>query len=172
MTERWTEKYCKRCDSIKKANAFHLDHTGRSSSGLSCYCKECHRSLGKKYLSTDRGRHLNSVRYKKYRSDPGNEDRRRLLNRLRYHKMRGEILSAYGGCCRSCGCSDPRVLCIDHVKGDGKQDRNKHSPPDMLRRIIKGGFPDTYQILCRNCNWIKLHENRENPLYVSFKETG
>lgn len=52
-----------------------------------------------------------------------------------------------GGKCLHCGYSDHRALQIDHVNGNGRLDRSSETK-------IKSN-PDSYQLLCANCNWIK-----------------
>jgi len=59
------------------------------------------------------------------------------------------------------GCSDLHCLQIDHVKSDGAKDRAAYSQNQIYRRILSGKFDDCYQLLCANCNWRKVHENRE-----------
>ena len=65
---------------------------------------------------------------------------------------------------------DRRCLQIDHVNGGGckehKKTRNGFSYYLKVLNHIKSGGKD-YQLLCANCNWIKVHVNKENtqPLY-------
>jgi hypothetical protein len=58
------------------------------------------------------------------------------------------------------GCTDRRCLQIDHINGGGKKDRKGGGGRYcMYRKILKDSTG--YQILCANCNWIKLTVNRE-----------
>jgi hypothetical protein len=87
-------------------------------------------------------------------------------------KVRASVLAYLGNKCnnKACrwlnpsgvlGCSDPQCLQIDHVRGDGSKDRARYSQNQIYRRILSGKFDKHYQLLCANCNWRKLHENRE-----------
>lgn len=73
----------------------------------------------------------------------------------RYNNKRKEkILKHYGGKCASCGETTPEFLCIDHINNDGNIERKKLGlrGGNLYGHIIKNNFPDTYQILCFNCN--------------------
>lgn len=75
--------------------------------------------------------------------------------------LRKSVLEKYGNCCSRCGFSDVRALHIDHVNGDGAQERRGN--PGRSRRVsfLRRVLEDTtgaYQILCANCNYIKAHE--------------
>ncbi len=69
-------------------------------------------------------------------------------------ELRGQILVAYGGRCKCCGESEPLFLNIDHVNNDGAQERRagKSRGISFYRRVVQSGFPNTYQLLCFNCN--------------------
>jgi 5-methylcytosine-specific restriction endonuclease McrA len=77
--------------------------------------------------------------------------------RLRYHshglskaEIREKVLSAYGAACACCGETLERVLTIDHVTPCGKR-RNR----SIWRQVLTEGCPDSYQVLCYNCNQAK-----------------
>lgn len=55
--------------------------------------------------------------------------------------------------CLWCKIGDLRVLELDHINDDGKLDRSIHG--DIVRWVTRNNFPEGYQVLCRNCNWIK-----------------
>ena len=56
--------------------------------------------------------------------------------------------------CACCGETNKRLLTIDHIHGDGKQHRQKIGK-NIYRWIIQNNFPEGFQILCMNCNFIK-----------------
>jgi len=58
--------------------------------------------------------------------------------------------------CVKCGFSDIRALSIDHIDGKG----NLHKE-FSYRWLIKNNYPEGYQTLCMNCQWIKRHTNNE-----------
>jgi hypothetical protein len=80
------------------------------------------------------------------------------------NKVRLEIIRLLGNKCSKCGFSDIRALEIDHVKGNGKAEREKFkSVIDNYRYIlskVETGSKE-YQCLCANCNRIKMVENGE-----------
>ena len=72
-------------------------------------------------------------------------------------RKRTEVIKFLGSRCVHCGFSDPRALQVDHVRGNGSQDR--HTSENYLKAIH--AQPEAYQLLCANCNWIKRAENHE-----------
>ena len=97
-----------------------------------------------------------------------------------YWRLKAAFLQMYGNVCACCGEANPSFLTIDHVKGDGKQSRekvtyhtvlrngkeskpipriNKTSTSQFLRDAISHYQPGTYQILCYNCNFGRAHND-------------
>lgn len=74
-----------------------------------------------------------------------------------YFDRRWLVIEHYGGVCVCCGQDFPPFLCLDHIKGGGRQ----HSKligrgTNYYDWIIKNDFPkDIFQILCANCNQAK-----------------
>jgi hypothetical protein len=70
------------------------------------------------------------------------------------------VLTHYGNskcACVHCGYTDIRALSIDHIKGGGTQhciSLNKHGDGFYLW-LVRQGFPEGYQTLCMNCQWVK-----------------
>ena len=62
-----------------------------------------------------------------------------------------EAVLHYGGKCNCCGESRTPFLCLDHILGGGGRDRKESGlrTDDIARRA---GWPDTFQVLCWNCN--------------------
>ena len=83
-------------------------------------------------------------------------------------KIRVEVLTHYGDgklACVSCGFSDIRALCLDHINGGGNRERKEKDRNSMLhlyRRLRREGYPYGYQTLCYNCNIIKVYTNKEH----------
>jgi hypothetical protein len=50
---------------------------------------------------------------------------------------------------------------MDHINNDGAEQRRKLGQLNLVHWVIKNNFPDGFQILCRNCNWLKELERRE-----------
>ena len=62
--------------------------------------------------------------------------------------------------CAKCGFSDTRALSFDHINGGGRKHR-KEVGGRIWYWLIKNNYPDGYQILCMNCQFIKRTEQRE-----------
>lgn len=72
------------------------------------------------------------------------------------------VIEAYGGCCACCGETEPDFLCLDHVNGDGAEERirlygkrtgNGGGGYRTYALAIREGFPARYRLLCFNCNF-------------------
>ena len=73
------------------------------------------------------------------------------------------VLTHYGNgkcACVKCGYSDLRALSIDHINGGGRK-HNEEIKERIYDWLIKNNFPDGYQTLCMNDQWIKRAENNE-----------
>lgn len=62
-------------------------------------------------------------------------------------------------------CNDINCLQIDHVNGGGSNDRKIRIGSNFYRWLIKHNFPEGFQVLCANCNWIKRFKNKEHKGY-------
>lgn len=81
-----------------------------------------------------------------------------------YKKKRLEILLLIGGAelkCKRCGFDDDRALQIDHINGNGYAEREIQRHLNKYIKHVEKNLMN-YQILCANCNWIKVYENKEN----------
>ena len=90
---------------------------------------------------------------------------------------REELIDLLGGAkCKHCKISDPRILEIDHVFGNGKD------MPLTKTQILDIYLDNPYlaknelQILCRNCHRIKSLENgdlgrRSKPKPITVKKS-
>ena len=78
----------------------------------------------------------------------------------RNKRVTKEVFTHYGGnppkC--SCGFSDMRALTIDHIHGGGRKERQKLRKigATFYRWLQVQGYPEGYQILCMNCQFIKM----------------
>lgn len=96
----------------------------------------------------------------------------RLTNRKLEKKYRKEqrmmLFEILGGViCNHCGYDkDIRALQFDHKNGGGRKDRKRFSNSTfgMIKYYIARPQEarDKLQVLCANCNAIKIHENGEN----------
>ena len=82
----------------------------------------------------------------------------RRRSKRNYDKLKAQVYERYGGKCVCCGETEPLFLAIDHVNDDGAEHRRTMATRGMAniyRFIVKAGYPDTFQILCHNCNFAK-----------------
>lgn len=160
------EKFCIVCEVWKQLPDFHTSK--KASDGLYSYCKDCSRAADRaryRVRCTKGGSEWQ--RRREYFREYAESGRLSKVVAERYRRIRGRVIAAYGGKCCKCGFADPRALHVDHVNGDGGKERKGRSPAGIMRRIVKEGFPPKYQLLCANCNTIKMYENREFPGWAS-----
>lgn len=86
----------------------------------------------------------------------------------KYTIWRAKVVMTLGAECRGCRIKDSRVLQIDHIHGNGTQDRNDrgfsgsgYNYRFFMKVLEDPDFFRKYQVLCANCNWIKKSENNE-----------
>ena len=122
------------------------------------------RMWQREYRKRNRERILE--RQKQYRAK--HREKLRRLRKERKEKLKLEVLKHYSKSdpprCVRCGFSDIRALTIDHIDGSGniqrKQLHNKGGYHFYLW-LKKQGYPEGYQVLCMNCQWIKRWEQDE-----------
>jgi hypothetical protein len=77
------------------------------------------------------------------------------------HYCNGEIKCMNPNCLVPNGARDIRVLSIDHISGGGNKHRKLNSIYHIYHWLIKNNYPEGFQVLCMNCQFIKRHENKE-----------
>ena len=82
-----------------------------------------------------------------------------------YRAVRQEIIRILGGKCVHCGFSDWRAMQVDHVNGTSRKERINQTYY-LYKDIVKSLAEKTnkYQLLCSNCNSIKMYEDREKQV--------
>lgn len=106
------------------------------------------KPLRRRYL-----KHYMRAYMKRWRKNHPHYDRDRMRGVRR--KIRSEVLDRLGGQrCSRCGCSDLRVLEINHVRGGGGRElrANGRNQLKMLRQIRRGERVGEFEVLCRVCN--------------------
>jgi hypothetical protein len=79
-----------------------------------------------------------------------------------YSELRTNILIHYGNgklACVKCGFSDIRALQLDHLNGGGREEFRRFGNKPFYIKLRNEGYPEGYQTLCANCNFIKGHKN-------------
>jgi hypothetical protein len=80
--------------------------------------------------------------------------------------IRQEVLTHYGDgkcACVKCGYDNNiAALSIDHIKGNGAEHRREIGviESNFCNWLKRHGFPEGYQTLCMNCQFIKKFEER------------
>jgi len=103
---------------------------------------------------------------KVYHTEESKRQKRLASMKMNNQKVKVEVLTHYGGgklACVRCSFNDIRALSIDHINGDGHRHRKitKLMGSSLYYRLRKEGFPQGYQTLCMNCQYIKKIENNE-----------
>lgn len=103
-----------------------------------------------------------------YRDDPEAKKFRSNYMSEILAKKRLRVIRILGGKCVRCGFLDHRALQIDHINGDGCNERGNRGASYIVMAIIAlfrqnklDEIKRLYQLLCANCNWIKRYENGE-----------
>ena len=85
-----------------------------------------------------------------------------------HRKLRHDVIAYLGGPrCARCGYSNETALSVDHIHNDGAEERKIENTYTTYRRILRGPreeMLENYQVLCRNCNWLKEQERVEREL--------
>ena len=68
--------------------------------------------------------------------------------------LRMNIIEGYGGKCELCGEDNPYFLTLDHINGDGAEERKiLGGQLAVYRKLRDSNYPkDNYRLLCYNCN--------------------
>jgi hypothetical protein len=64
------------------------------------------------------------------------------------------VLAKYGSCCACCGETILQFLSLDHINGGGRAHRQRVGESGRFWKAIlnEGYSPQTYRVLCFNCN--------------------
>ncbi len=88
--------------------------------------------------------------------------------------IKQRVINMYGGVCANCGYSDIRALQLDHIiaikKPSGPYGR---SGAGLYYAILLGKQnKDDFQVLCANCNRIKMFTHNEFGSYERTRKLG
>lgn len=125
-----------KCGEVKELSEFYWkDGKPRSE------CIHCHKEREHEY----RKKNAAAIKIK--------TQKRRANDKL-------NVLSHYSNgnlTCNHCPETHVEFLCIDHIHGGGNEDRKKiGGGPTFYSWLIRNGYPEGYQVLCYNCNWLKM----------------
>jgi hypothetical protein len=105
------------------------------------------------YYATHREKY--KIWHKEWRDK--NKATRLIKNREKTKVLKLKTLTYYGNgtcACVKCGFDNIDALSIDHVNGGGGQHR-KNITSVFYQWLKQQNYPDGYQTLCMNCQWIK-----------------
>jgi hypothetical protein len=178
-------KECSRCHLVKPIGEFH--HSKGRKDGHVCHCKTCRAEYKKKYDDNNRETKRAKSReyYKKNKEKiqafchtPEYRAKERVWkkaylkrpdvkekSRKRGIAFRQKVLQeafAFFGPCACCGESNPMFLSLDHINGNGSEERrNGLYTITILEKLRREGWPEDakkmYRFLCYNCNFTIGH---------------
>lgn len=140
------KKYCPRCKETKLILDFYI-YRGRPDS-LHYWCKKCVNQYNRNYRKT-------------------HKDSYNAWRKQRREKYKLDTLTYYGKgkpVCVRCGFDDIRALSIDHIDNGGGQHRlgvGRYGS-GFYPWLEREGYPEGYQTLCMNCQFIKKEEMGES----------
>lgn len=85
-----------------------------------------------------------------------NKEKANAYSLLWRSNKRVELINSFGGKCNSCGVDDHRILDFDHINNDGYKEKGGSIVFQVKRS------PERFQLLCKNCNWLKEYIRRKN----------
>lgn len=148
-------RLCDSCDVEKS-----LDQFRKTQRWHRRVCIDCERGKGRQYwkdtvyskTTTEDGRQRRKEISQRYWKNNG--ARRNAEARARHKTLRTQLLELYGGHCTCCGEATFEFLAIDHVNGNGSEDRRRFKKStDFVRKLLSYGEPrPEYRLLCHNCN--------------------
>jgi hypothetical protein len=143
-----TTKICTRCHKEKsvKDDEFYTNQNGRPAS----QCKQCIRERFDAWVVEHPEENKESRR--RAQLTPNSRARKREYE----YKLRISVLDKLGNKCAKCDWVDPRALHVDHVYGNGQQDRG-HGSTAFVKKVL-ADTKGNYQLLCANHNAIKKYE--------------
>ncbi len=85
-----------------------------------------------------------------------NNDKINVYNKARNGELRDTVLQKYGSVCNACGESNSVVIDLDHKAGGGRREQAIGPYAHYVRALALQHPNDEFQLLCRNCNWLKF----------------
>ena len=114
----------------------------------------------KKYQKENRWKYKG--KYKEYQLWYNKKRRKQLAKRQKKVNLEIKklVLMYYGNGkleCTLCGYKNIVALSLDHISGNGAEDRKKTGKSGQMfyRHLIKNKFPGGLRTLCMNCQWIE-----------------
>lgn len=144
-----SSKTCTKCKETLSLSAFHRNK--KSKTNCQPRCKSCCSRDHKERYSKNKEQVLE--RQATYYQ--ANKTKKKEWHRKHRANKKEQVYDNYGTACKCCGETDAAFLTIDHINNDGAEHRRSINAASIYDYIIKHNFPDTFQVLCFNCNWAK-----------------
>lgn len=160
-------KQCSKCLGLQPESAFPKNKRGKN--GLRRWCKTCVGKYQICWREKNRGRRqeyaakyyrLNREKY--LGQHKKNSEVNNLKAQINRQKIKQEAFLHYGTKCVWCNESDIVVLTIDHINNNGGEHRRRLKGRKIYDWLKDNGYPDGFQVLCRNCNWKKHIKNSKS----------
>lgn len=167
-----TTRTCVKCQKEKPIAEFNFSH--KKLGYRRHECRECESDRKNGWFNANHARetHKRNIHYWHTRKNANIPQKAREKNR-EYQKtyrdnLKKEVFDHYGCFCACCGETEPKFLTLDHVNNDGYAMRKyKGHPPAAQAQfyvwIIRNNYPDSFQVLCMNCNFGKARNNGVCP---------
>ena len=144
-------KLCVKCGELKTLSEFNKSDKGVN--GYYSYCKSCQKIYNHKYWLRPEVRARQKILQRKWR----------ISIRLQAMQKIQDVKQPF---CSRCGCSDFRLLEINHKNGGGsKEYKSNRSHYHPCRSIVSNKRKvDDLEILCRVCNSLHYLELKHGSL--------
>lgn len=138
-------KTCRSCQVNKPLSGFYKSNT--SKIGYASECKLC-------------------AKVRLYNYSQAHPEKRREWTIKTRAKIKLDVCTHYGGGEAQCvRCEEVRLAClsIDHIEGGGRKHREelRRQGIEFYRWLKHQGYPEGYQTLCMNCQFVKRMEKNE-----------
>jgi hypothetical protein len=154
-------KIC-RCCKLEKADK-QFSPEPRNTDKLDSYCRSCRANKRKLF------RVNNPEKVKAKTKEIYYKHQDVLMEKAKngHKNTKLEVFTRYSNgtpTCKQCGFSDLRALSIDHINGGGLKHRRLlgiSGGSGFYHWLKRNNYPEGYQVLCMNCQYIKKETNKE-----------
>lgn len=148
--------HCTKCKQIKPLGEFNFAKGREHRQGRFQWCKAC-VSIDHTAWRAKNQPYIKNYMQLRWRNNEG-EVREKHYARCAEDRAeaRRVIRERYGKVCACCGEATDAFLTLDHINGDGAEQRRKlkwqGKGVQFYFWLIRNGLPDGYRTLCFNCN--------------------
>ena len=133
------------------------EFTGKHSLQKAC-SPECSKEL---HQRSQKQCYQNAIKIRREVSKKYNREHKEQCakyKRERNEQFKLQVLNHYGQVCACCGESHREFLTVDHIGGEGNKHRKNLGFVRTSEWLARNNFPEGFQILCMNCNYLKGNE--------------